>query len=336
MKGKACLVRLAIQRVISATSFLFLAMTTLQARTLGQELRDPPVPDPGALLIAPLEASLRSRLEEALKARSYTRAETILVEEIERNPKSTLLLRLLGHIFFLDAKYLDTAVAMKKAEALSPLDEASRFTLAMAYVRLNHNDWARPELEKLVRSGPRKALYPYWIARLDYAAQQFNSAVANLQKALELDPGFSKAHDNLGLCYEALGKSDEAIRSYQEASRLNRQHSPSSPWPPLNLAALLVKFDRLEEAETCLRESLGYDGKFAKAHYQLGVILEKQQKYAEAIQELRQASLLDPSYPEPHYVLSRIYRRQGETKNAETALITFKRLKKDKRLEPLQ
>lgn len=336
MKRDRSLVLLTIQSVVRATCFLFLIGAILQVRSMGQELKDTPVPDSGVLLKAPLEEQLRSSLEQAMRVGNYTLAETLLVKEVEHHPKSPQLLTLLGHIFFLDGKYLNSAVAMKKAAALSPLDDRSRFTLAMSYIRLDRNDWARPELEKLVRSDPRKALYPYWLARLDYAAQQFNSAVTNLQRALDLEPGFTKAYDNLGLCYEALGKDDEAIRSYQEANRLNRLNAPNSPWPPLNLARLLVKFNRLEEAETYLRESLGYDKKFAKAHYQLGVVLEKQQKYAEAITELQQASISDPTYPEPHYVLSRIYRRQGETKNAETALVTFKKLKKDKRLDQLQ
>jgi tetratricopeptide (TPR) repeat protein len=311
--------------------FLFLVL--LQVETTGQELKDPP-PDPDVFLKLPLDQAFGSKIEDALKSHDYGNAETLLVEEIGRTPKSLRLLTLLGHIFFLDGKYLNCAVAMKKAEALGPLDESDRFTLAMSYVRLNHNDWAKPELTKLVQSNPQKALYPYWVGRLDYAGQQFRSAISWFRKALELDTGFVKAYDNLGLCHEALGQYDDAIHVYQEANRLNRQSSPGSPWPPLNLGTLLLKLNRLSEAEPDLRESLSYDEKFPKARYQLGVLLEKQQKYAEAIGELKQASELDPSYPEPHYALSRIYRKQGETKSAETALNTFQKLKKAKGPDP--
>jgi tetratricopeptide (TPR) repeat protein len=309
---------------------LLLFLVLFHAEATGQELKDTPPPDSNVFLKLPLDEEFGSRIKEALKRHEYENAETLLVEKIEQNPKSPRLLTLLGHIFFLDGKYLNCAVAMKKAEALGPLDESERFTLAMAYVRLNHNDWAKPELIRLAESNPAKALYPYWLGRMEYAAQQFQSAVTQYRKALVLDPSYAKAHDNLGLCHEALGEYDEAIHSYQEANRLNRQNSPGSPWPPLNLGTLLTKLNRFSEAESYLRESLGYDGKFPKAHYQLGVLLEKQQKYAEAVATLKEASTLDPSYPEPHYALSRIYRKQGETKNAELALNTFQRLKKIK------
>lgn len=317
-------------RRITAFTLLLLAAPIPRA---GQELQlqDAPstAPSPSALQNAPLNPERRASLEAAIKARDYVRAETLLLEEVERNPKSATLLTILGGIFFMDGKYLNTAVAMKKAEALAPLDDRNRFTLAMAYIILNHRDWARPELEKLARSDPRNALYPYWLSRLDYDAMQFTAAVANARKALSLDPNFMKGYDNLGLCYEALGKYDEAIQTYQEAIRLNRQKPVMSPWPPLNLGALLVKLGRWEEAETYLRESLRYDPKFPQAHYQLGLLLEKQKKDAEAIRELQQAATLNPSYPEPHYILGRIYRRNGDAKNAEQAWSTFQKLKRE-------
>ena len=141
-------------------------------------------------------------------------------------------------------RHLNAAIALKKAEALAPLDERSRFTLVMAYVVLGHRDWARPELATLVATAPRNPLYVYWTGRLDYDDGQYQAAIRGFERTLELDPRFAKAHDNLGLCHEALGQHDEAIRSYQEAIRLNREQAAPSPWPPLNLGLLLTRLDR--------------------------------------------------------------------------------------------
>ena len=63
-------------------------------------------------------------------------------------------------------------------------------------------------------------------------------------------PTFTRAHDNLGLCYEALNQADEAIAHYHEAVRLNRVDKTPSAWPPLNLGILLRTRRELEEAET--------------------------------------------------------------------------------------
>ena len=319
-----------MKRVLKIAGIALLLWAFAVAEARGQAPVDkPPSPPPPAASTLPLDPQKRDALERAIKARDYESAENLLVAEIDQKPKSPELLKFLASVFFLDGKYLNTAIALKKAEALAPLDNPSRFTLALAYIIQNHRDWARPELEKLAQAEPTNVLYPYWLGRIDYDAMQFTSAVSSFTKALQLDPEYMKTYDNLGLCYEALGKYDEAIKTYQEAIRRNNQKASPSPWPPLNLGALLIKLQRLDEAEPLLRESLRYDPLFPQAHYQLGSLLEKQKKDSAAVEELRQAATLKPDYAEPHYVLGRIYQRQGDTKNAEAAWATFQKLRKE-------
>ena len=45
--------------------------------------------------------------------------------------------------------YSGGSEALKKAEALAPLDSQERFQLALAYIAMKRGDWARPELERL-------------------------------------------------------------------------------------------------------------------------------------------------------------------------------------------
>ena len=136
-----------------------------------------------------------------------------------------------------------------------------------------------------------------------------------------------KAYDNLGLCYEALGRFDEAERSFEEALRLNRAEKARSPWPALNLGLLLRRLDRPEAAEARFRESLAADPRFPQARYQLGVALEGRGLVAEAITELNEAARLDPDYAEPQYALARLYRRSGDKERADRALERFLEIK---------
>ena len=277
----------------------------------------------------PLEEPQRAALRTAVRARQYGHAEELLAREIEKQPKSQGLLTAVAGIFFLDGKYLNCAVAMKKAEALAPLADRDRFTLALSYIILNHQDWARPELERLATSSPSNPLYPYWLGRIDYDAMQYRAAVEHFQKALNLNPGFMKAYDNLGLCYEALAQYDDAMHVYQQAITMNRAAQVPSPWPPLNLGTLLVKLGKLDEAETCLEESLKYDPHFPKAHYQMALLRDKQENDGAALQELAEAVRNDPDYPEPHYLLGRIYTRRGEKAKADAEWQTFHKLKQE-------
>jgi tetratricopeptide (TPR) repeat protein len=277
-----------------------------------------------------MEADRRARIDEALRSGAYDRARALLLREVELNPRSPELLRLVGGVLFVTGEYLDSAIALKKAEALAPLDERSRFTLAMSYVVMRQRRWARPELEALAAADPRNPLYPYWLARLDYDEEHYATAVEGFRRALALDPSYLKAHDNLGLALDALGRYDEAIASHEEARRLNRERDAHSPWPALNLGILLTRLDRLDEAEPLFRESAREDARFAAAHYQLGLVLEKKGRATDAIFELSQAAQLDPHFPEPHYALARLYRRRGEADRADRAIERFLALKKEK------
>jgi tetratricopeptide (TPR) repeat protein len=312
-------------------SHLLLAVACSTALAFSQQLRleDVPSNEPtaGVYQQLPLDENQRTTLRAAVRAHEYTRAEELLANEITRQPKSQVLLTTVGHIFFLDGKYLNCAVAMKKAEALAPLAEGDRFTLALSYIIMNHRDWARPELEKLQNSDPDNARYPYWLGRIEYDSREYKAAAARFQKALSLDTTFMKAYDNLGLCYEALAQYDDATRIYNKAILLNRSRVVPSPWPPLNLGTLLVKLGRLDEAETCLQESLKYDPHFPKAHYEMGILLDKQGKEEAAIQELLEAARYDPVHPEPHYLLGQIYARTGEKSKADAEFRTFQKLK---------
>ena len=273
----------------------------------------------------------RLELETALNHRNYQRAETSLVAEAERDSKSFRASKLLvtaAGIFFLDGKYLNAAIAWKKAEAIAPLDDRSRFTLAMAYVKLDRRDWARPELEKLAAAQPRSPLYLYWLGRLDYDARNYASAIERLQKVTEFDPKMMRAYDNLWLCYDYLGKFDEAIKHYNRAVELNQLQPKPSPWPHLDLAVSLMSLNRLSEAEKNLRQAISYDPQLPQAHYQLGRVLEMQGQYDAAVQALGQAASLDPAYPEPHYLLGRIYHRLGNEPLSKAEIDRFQELKK--------
>jgi tetratricopeptide (TPR) repeat protein len=284
----------------------------------------------GGLSAAGLEDARSARIGEALRAGAYDRAEALLLEAAEAQPQSAEVLRLLGGVFFVRGRPLNAAVALKKAEALAPLDERSRFTLVMSYVALDRRGWARPELAKLAEAAPANPLYPYWVARLDYDDGQYATAVKGFLRAIELDPRFMKAHDNLGLCYEALGRLDEAVRALEEAIRLNDGQKTKTPWPSLNLGRLLSRLDRLDEAEARFRESLACDARFPQAHYQLGITLEKKGRAGDAVSEIEEAARLDPAYAEPQYALARLYRRGGDPQKADHALQQFQEIKRDR------
>lgn len=309
---------------------------TAAAQTATSPLSEAPIAArpagvPGDL---PLEPTARAAFTEAMGRRDYARAETLLLQAIDaelkldaKSKRAAQLLSVAGGVFFLHGEWMNAAIALKKAEAIAPLQERDRFTLSMAYIRLGRPDWARPEIDALAAAFPQNALYPYWLGRIDYDARQYPAAIAHFERAITLDPQMMRAYDNLGLCFDYLGRYDDAVAQYRRAIELNRKQATPSPWPHLNLGITLLAQNKLADAEAALREALQYDARLPQAHYQLGLALEKRGRIPDAIRAHEQAAQLDVAYPEPHYSLGLLYQKQGEKAKAQSAFARFQELK---------
>ena len=274
-----------------------------------------------------IPADVRDAITNGLKNRNYDFVENTLVKLVEQDPKSPQAFTLLARVFFADRRYLNCAIALKRAEKLEPLRESDQFTLALCYVILKRADWASEEFEKLARSNPGNALYPYWQGRIAYDSYAYQAAIEKFNKALELDPELPRAYDNLGLCYEAMSDNESAVKCYERAVSLNRKRLPSSPWPPLNYGMLLLRQDSLDQAETLLREAVDLGPRMPLTHHQLGIVLAKQERYSDAVLELKRAAELDPTYPEAHLTLANVYRQTSRKELADGELSTFQKLK---------
>jgi tetratricopeptide (TPR) repeat protein len=271
-------------------------------------------------------------LKTALAAHDYLDAEKLLINEIEPDPHSSRaapLLASLGSVYFLNHDYLNAAVAWKKSDTIRPLDAGLRFSLAMAYIRIAHPDWARPVLESLSAHDPKNALYPYWLGRLDYDAHHYPEAIHRFQQAITLDPTMGRAYDNLGLCNFYQNQTDLAVKNFNRAIALDRQFLRPSPWPYLNLAVAQQFMGNAQEAETNLREALRLDPQLAQAHYHLGNVLQQQGRLDAAVQEQLAAVRLDDKYAEPHVALARLYKQQGRTADSEQEVKIYLRLHPD-------
>lgn len=298
---------------------------SMQAQSAPEEA----TPPPGLASSLQLDPPIAAELQKAMDGHDYASAERLLLTEIDRDPHSQRAARLLnyvGTVYFANQDYLNAAVAWKKSEVIAPLDAKLRFSLAMAYVRLARPDWARREIESLAQQSQTDTLYPYWLGRLDYDGHFYNSAIKHFQRAIELDPKFARAYDNLGLCYYYQNQNELAVANFQKAIELERGGAHPSPWPYLNLGIAQQFLNQLPESERSIREALRLNPGFAKAHFQLGTILEDKGEPEGALTELKEAARLDPAYAEPHMAMARIYHKMGQEEAAKEEVKTYLRL----------
>ena len=274
-----------------------------------------------------LPAATASQLKQALEAHNYVAAEKSLMAEIGRDPHSAQagrLLQFLGGVYFLDQDALGAAIAWNKAKAIAPLPPTLAFSLAMAYIRIGHSDWSRAELKKLAAENRTNALYPYWLGRLDYDADQYDPAILQFQQAIQLAPDMAQAYNNLGLCYYRQNRNAFAVTNFQKAIDLNLKSGHPDAWPYLNLAITERSLNQPTEAEAHLREAIRLDPKLAPAYFQLGNILVDNGQTKDAMDQFQAAARLDPGYAEPHYALARLYRKLGDGAESKKELNIYR------------
>src|SRR4029450_10055047 len=103
------------------------------------------------------------------------------------------VLVLTARVFSLARKPLNTAIALKKADAIRQLAPGERMLLAMSYIALGQGEWARPELDRLAAGDPANVSYIYWLGRLDYDKSQFESALGRFRAVTAREPDHARA-----------------------------------------------------------------------------------------------------------------------------------------------
>jgi len=81
------------------------------------------------------------------------------------------------------------------------------------------------------------------------SARRYDQAIEQLRKTVEMDPGFYYAHWTLGNALELKGRNEEAIAEYKKAIALN-----DDPLPPALLGHLYAKIGRKDEALAILKQ----------------------------------------------------------------------------------
>jgi len=278
-------------------------------------------------------AGFGEAVSTALAKRDFAMVERLLtgLTPATRTERSEVL-ALRGAVQFLEGKMNPAARDFQEASELAPLKDAASFTFAMALVNLEDEAHARRLLIDLADKYPGRAIYVYWLGRLDYSRRRYEKAVEELTRASEMDPQSPRIWDSIGLAFDMQGHMERALDAFQKAARLNRVLAHPSPWPPHDLGFLLLRMDEAKQAEVSLREALRYDPPMPQAHYHLGRALEKQARDTEAIKEYGNAIAADTAFTDPCYALAILYRKLHRDTEA-TAMFTEFRKRKQARQE---
>jgi len=172
-------------------------------------------------------------------------------------------------------------------------------------------------LTRLAHVVPGKALKEYDRAKRARQTGDVDRAMTSLQKALEIDPEFIEAVNDMGACYTAKQNFTEAANYFDRAI-----HMDSHYWPAFyNLALMSLMQNKLDDAERAARTASDLDRAGASSRLLLGLALVFQDKFTdEAVTSLEKAR---DQFPQAHLILARALAARGKKDEARSELETF-------------
>jgi Flp pilus assembly protein TadD len=149
-------------------------------------------------------------------------------------------------------------------------------------------------------------------ARQDIEKQDFQAAIAPLQKFLAAKDDFAYAHFQLGYAYTGLQKRTEARNEYQRAMQLD----PNMPEAALNLGILLLGEEPAAAVQP-LQRAVELLPTQSRPRVLLGAAYEKSGDAKNAARAYEGALALDPKDSETSMLLAQLWMRQGRAQDAE-------------------
>ncbi|HEX6814490.1 MAG TPA: tetratricopeptide repeat protein [Gemmatimonadaceae bacterium] len=141
---------------------------------------------------------------------------------------------------------------------------------------------------------------------------KLGEAAESYAKAVELDPDYAIAHNNLGVAHYHRGDSESAIDAFRFA--LSKQPAFVKAW--LNLALLLFKGKRLQLSLEAYRQVLGVFPEQAVAWNGIGLVLAELKKFEDARNAFGRAIQARPAFAEAHYNLGFTLSNLGDFEGA--------------------
>ena len=206
---------------------------------------------------------------------------------------------------------------------LDPRNPAIHFFFGMIAVEMDLPLEAQKSLGEAVGLDSNNAWYNYAFGAVLLQIHKAGEAVPYFQKFRRLRPNDPRGQFGLGAAHYYAGNNIEATRELESAAR----DKGTAAGAHYFLGRLAMRKEDLSGAAEELTHSLSANPQYADAWADLGLVLIRQNKYAEAEKALHRARELDPDGFLPNLNLLVLYQRTKDVR-AEAQSKRFEEIKK--------
>jgi len=155
-----------------------------------------------------------------------------------------------------------------------------------------------------------------------YKLGKFNESIDSYQRAIKIKPNFTEAYNNLGLAFEELGKFNESIDSYQRAIKINPEYAEAYN----NLGITFKMTGKFNESIDSYQRAIKINPEYAEAYNNLGNVYNINEKVDEAILSYKKAIKIDANFAEAYNNLGHLLKEIGkidEARNCENKILSL-------------
>jgi tetratricopeptide (TPR) repeat protein len=170
------------------------------------------------------------------------------------------------------------------------------------------------EYLKKARLHPHSAILQSNLGNLYAQQKDWERAIAQYEKAIELDENLAIAHRNLAKVMRYVGRQEESVEHFYRAVKL--KPSLGNSQEHLQLGHSFLKQGKKERAIQCYRNAIELDPNFIEAYHCLGETFIDRGEQQEAIDCYRQAIAHNPQDLESQYRLAKALTAKDELASA--------------------
>jgi len=223
---------------------------------------------------------------------------------------------------------LDASIdSLKQAAKLEPKNPPAHKVLGDALYLAGKEVEAERSLETALALDANFEPALYALGRILYQENRFPEAAQQFEAILAHDPGNYRAHDNLGLCYDAMYRDSDALRHFLRALDLVYKDHPQYDLAHADLADFFLKRNQYEKAFQLAVEAAQRNPKSARNFFLTGKALVGLNKDELSVRWFERAIQLDAGHREAHYGLARAYQKIGRKGDADREFQAFRELR---------
>ncbi len=205
----------------------------------------------------------------------------------------TLLLVLGGLTWLQCGMYANQETLWRVTLARNPDCWMARNNLGFILIHKGEVDEAMAQFQKALQINPKDP--PSWnnVGNVLLHWGKVNEAIPYFQKALQVNPNYVEARNNLGSALLQEGKVDQAIAQFQKALLID----PDSVEARGNLGNVMLQEGKVDEAIACYQKALQLSPHNANLYNNLGNALSRQGHFEQSIAHYQAAIKLEPNNP---------------------------------------